>query len=215
MKINYRVILQDGLVLITVSTLFVVALSTGFKSFKKDVDLDAIVLALNQDSKDEFNAIVAKEPGPERLNRKDEFGRTPLMMAAYANYKDLKQREEMDSKRVSWIEILASSGADLNAVDKDGWTPLMFAAWSGMNLSVAKLVELGASVTPADRQGNTALSLAAFRGQVGIVKLLVEKGATKDAVTVKGKKALDLAQDGLKQYPERASEYSQVVELLL
>jgi len=215
MKPNYRLIFQDGLVLVTVSTLFVVALSSGFKKFKKDVDLDPIVLAINQDSKDSFKEIAAKETGPERMNRKDEFGRTPLMMASYANFHDLKQRAEMDSKRVPWVEMLASSGSDLNAVDKDGWTPLMFAAWSGLNATATKLVELGANLNLADHQGNTALTLAAMRGHSEIVKVLLAKGAVKDTATLKGRKALDLAQEGLKQYPERAADYNQILGLLL
>ena len=204
MKPNYRLIFQDGLVLVTVSTLFVVALSSGFKKFKKDVDLDPIVLAINQDSKDSFKEIAAKETGPERMNRKDEFGRTPLMMASYANFHDLKQRAEMDSKRVPWVEMLASSGSDLNAVDKDGWTPLMFAAWSGLNATATKLVELGANLNLADHQGHSE-----------IVKVLLAKGAVKDTATLKGRKALDLAQEGLKQYPERAADYNQILGLLL
>ena len=88
-----------------------------------------------------------------------------LDMAVAANAKDLR--------------VALDHGADLNARDVKGRTPLMFAANSDlMRLDTVKLLmEKGADLNAKNLDGETVLDLARLRGQTPIVELLVEAGA--------------------------------------
>lgn len=225
---KYKNIIQDGFILLVVSTVFVTVVNQSFKPLKKGGDTDPIVTAVAQGKMDAIQEMLGpkgfekakaeytnlQEFQKARANRADNFGRNPLMWAAYANFSDAKQTLELDAKRVSIVEYLGKSGAALDAQDKDGWTALMWAAWSGMPKVAGKLVELGAAVGTADRQGNTALTIASQRGNVDIVELLASKGADKSAVTKDGKNAGAFAKEGLKRYPEKAEAYNRILSLL-
>ena len=58
------------------------------------------------------------------------------------------------------IEPLVQAGADINAVDMRGFTPLHEAAMGGWRETVGVLVELGADVTARDDKGRTAGEIA-------------------------------------------------------
>ncbi|MDA9080615.1 ankyrin repeat domain-containing protein [Candidatus Dependentiae bacterium] len=48
---------------------------------------------------------------------------------------------------------------DLNAVDSDGWTALMYAVTVGDAVCVAKLIEAGADASIKNNDGDTAMAL--------------------------------------------------------
>ena len=58
------------------------------------------------------------------------------------------------------IEYLIKSGADINAQNEKGWTPLMLAASTGAEQVVLPLLQAGAKVNIKSNDGDTALSLA-------------------------------------------------------
>lgn len=58
------------------------------------------------------------------------------------------------------IEPLVQAGADINAVDMRGFTPLHEAAMGGWKDTVETLVELGADVTARDDKGRTPGEIA-------------------------------------------------------
>ena len=65
----------------------------------------------------------------------------------------------------------------MNAVGKDKWTPLHFAARDG-HVDVAKvLLQNGVDLNAATKYKDTALHTAAEKGHFDIVKVLLEKGA--------------------------------------
>ncbi len=75
-----------------------------------------------------------------------------------------------------------ADGADPDARDGDGLTPLMAAACRGRADLVAALLAAGADVLTADRQaGATALHKACQGGSVEVVTLLLDAGAFVDA----------------------------------
>lgn len=80
---------------------------------------------------------------------------------------------------VESIKTLITAGANVNAPQVGGLTPLMSAA-SRMSVAIVKmLLEAGAraSINAKDKDGRTALMLAAERGHAETIKLLLEAGA--------------------------------------
>src|ERR1035441_3203291 len=70
---------------------------------------------------------------------------------------------------------------DKEAKDKNGWTPLHYAAHMSNPGRVALLVQAGADKEAKDERGSTPLHLAAKWGQAGAAAVLVEAGADKEA----------------------------------
>jgi ankyrin repeat protein len=86
---------------------------------------------------------------------------------------------------VSWWELdmaklLLEAGADVNARDEQGNTPLQRAVdegWRG-GLEVAELlVSKGADVSAKNRRGETPLSMAKAKGRKELVEFLRKHGA--------------------------------------
>ena len=87
------------------------------------------------------------------------------------------------------VQRLLAGGADVNARDDTGATPLMYAALYGGSTSVVQLlVDKGAEVNATNSNGSTALMWAA--ANTAKVRLLLEHGAAVDARTTDGTTAL-------------------------
>ncbi|HUT52061.1 MAG TPA: ankyrin repeat domain-containing protein [bacterium] len=76
---------------------------------------------------------------------------------------------------------LLDRGADVNAADEDGCTPLIWAALSGKRETVELLIARGGDVNCKDSDGQTPLHIAATTGDVAMARLLIEKGADVNA----------------------------------
>ena len=123
-----------------------------------------------------------KQPKRKQRPGVDEYGRTPLHYAAAEG-----QVEEV-------IRSL-SDGANPNAQDADGWSPLHFAAQAVSPGSTEALLAAGAKMELKDSFGNTALSKAVFssRGNGSVIQLLRGSGADPYAANSSGVTPLSLA----------------------
>ena len=83
------------------------------------------------------------------------------------------------------VKLLVETGADLDAVGKDG-TPLMFASFAGQLDIVRYLLDSGAEPNKTARSGESSLHAAAIKGHVDVCDVLIRNGAKIDAQTTQG-----------------------------
>eukprot|EP00919_Chromeraceae_sp_WS-2016_P003590 GHVR01008694.1.p1 GENE.GHVR01008694.1~~GHVR01008694.1.p1 ORF type:complete len:123 (+),score=13.34 GHVR01008694.1:185-553(+) len=75
------------------------------------------------------------------------------------------------------VKLLIDIGANVNAKDNKGITPLIVASIEG-HLDVIKLlIDKGADVNDRDNIGTTPLICASNKGHLAVVQLLIDKGA--------------------------------------
>jgi len=92
--------------------------------------------------------------------------------------------------------ILIAAGADVNAGEEDGGTPLFAAIRGDQTEAVSFLLSRGANVNATDNYGTTPLHLAALGNHTKIVSLLLGKGADINVTTKNGKTPLHYAESG-------------------
>jgi ankyrin repeat protein len=81
---------------------------------------------------------------------------------------------------LGWLGLLYQKGANLNAKDRDGNTPLILATIGRWSDGAATLIRLKAQVNAQNRLGETALLKAVQARDLGLTKALVEAGANPD-----------------------------------
>jgi ankyrin repeat protein len=95
----------------------------------------------------------------------------------------------------STVKLLLEKEVDVNVLDKNGKTPLHWAAGRrGYDSIVKLLLEKGVDVNVLDKNGWTPLHYTAESGEYTTVKLLLKKGADVNAQTKDGKTPLYLAE---------------------
>jgi ankyrin repeat protein len=92
------------------------------------------------------------------------------------------------------IDPLVRAGADINAYDDRGFTPIILAAYNGQLATVEALIAHGANACRPDRdQGNTAQMGVAFKGEDAIAARLLKAGCDVNARNHAGQTALMMA----------------------
>jgi len=95
------------------------------------------------------------------------------------------------------LQALITQGVDVNARDKEGWTPLQCTAELGHIRICQLLIQAGADIhAKSSMYGQTALHLAVEFGHLECCKYLIEAGADIHAKNEDGSTPLHLAAEG-------------------
>jgi ankyrin repeat protein len=95
---------------------------------------------------------------------------------------------------LTWIRFLAAKGANVNARNAKGETPLQIASNLGFAEGVEALLQLGAKVDEPNSTGETPLIAATHRRDAGMARALLKAGANPKRNDNSGRSALDYAQ---------------------
>lgn len=135
-----------------------------------------VVFALRIES---YEAAAVLIDSPKLLvNAANPQGETALMMACLRGQQTLAAR-------------LLQRGADLN---RDGWSPLHYAAAGEDERMVVWLLQRGAAVNATAPNGNTPLMMAAQTGASASVEILLAKGADVKRLNGMNLSAADIAE---------------------
>lgn len=116
--------------------------------------------------------------GAKTVDVRDDYGRTPLHVAAFGRHRDA-------------IAALVNAKADLSALERDRYDAVTIAAVADDVATLRLLLQLGASAKlVTSRYDGTALIAAAHLGHDEVVKLLIGAGAPLDHVNNLGWTAL-------------------------
>ena len=111
----------------------------------------------------------------------------PVTGASEMTVKLIAAIRDGDAARVS---ALIAKGAEVNATDANGSTPLMQAAAAAPPEIVRLLLNKGANLGAKDKSGFSPLLVAAYSGHVATVQLLLDKGADPQDADNDGRTAL-------------------------
>lgn len=125
----------------------------------------------------------AKKRGIDIVNRATRDGLKPIHQVAQLVELPLKKEDIQTSTKQQLIlqarlmNILVENGADVNAINEGGFTPLMLAANTG-NLELANyLLSKGADPKVVSKNGYTAYAIAALGGYNDVARALGERMA--------------------------------------
>jgi uncharacterized protein len=118
---------------------------------------------------------------PEAIAWRDEDGRTALIKSIAHG-----------TGHIDVMEMLLAKGADINATDDAGMTPLVFAALHNKPDCLALLISKGADADMKDTRGLTAIGYARKLGHTGMVEAL-ETAQELKRVAAEAARQLELA----------------------
>ncbi len=148
-----------------------------------------LILAMRENALDVMTVLLADRR--TKIDAEAFNGDNALMIACYnGNEKAVK--------------ILLDKGARVN---KDGWTPLHYAAASGNNKIVQMLLDKDAFVNAASPNATTPIMMAARGGHIYTVKLLHDNGADITLKNQRGYSAIDFARENKNTDIAKGLEY--------
>lgn len=142
----------------------------------REVNVDIIAASENGN----LEALRAAIRAGQMIDRRDDEGRTALMIASEKGYSAL-------------VDELIYQRASINARDNKGNTPLILASREGKDEVVGKLLQEGAEFGISNEDGKTALAIAAERGHVGVLRRLVDDRSFPGVESEESKKAFRIS----------------------
>ncbi len=113
---------------------------------------------------------------------------------AYAETNDLHRAAKIgDIEAVTELLKKPDTKVTVNAVDENGFTPLMYASIIGDVSIIEMLLDNGADVNAQNQSGATALMLAAKYNHMKTCKMLVQSGANAKLQTTNRQTAVSIA----------------------
>lgn len=94
---------------------------------------------------------------------------------------------------LTWMQFFISRGANVNARDGKGQTPLVVASGFGFVEGVDLLVQHGAKVDESNNAGETPLIAAVHNRNIGMIRILLKAGASPTRADNSGRSARDYA----------------------
>lgn len=94
---------------------------------------------------------------------------------------------------LTWMQFLIAKGANVNARDVKGITPLVSAVNANFVEAVELLVGKGARLDESNNSGETPLITAVHNRNVAVMRLLLKAGANPDRADNSGRTAKDYA----------------------
>ena len=121
------------------------------------------------------------EPGSQIVNTRDSTsGETALLIVTAR-------------RDLTWMSFLIGKGANVNAGNSRGTTPLQLAVSLGFPEGVELLIAQRARIDVPDSAGETPLISAIHRRNIAIMRLLLKAGADPDRADNSGRSARDYA----------------------
>lgn len=114
------------------------------------------------------------------INGRDALGNTPLIACSHWNMKNAMKR-------------LIEMGADLNAINNEGYGAMIYASEYSDPESVRILLAAGADPNAVNSEGWTPLMCACFLGHYDTAEVLLRGGAALDPVNRLSQSVLDIA----------------------
>jgi ankyrin repeat protein len=144
-------------------------------------NVTAFALAISHGDVEIVKTLVARRLNVNTLARAGTIPAKPLMLAI-----------EYGKEKV--VDFLIESGAQIEAMDENGNTPLIKAVADDRRLRIVRqLLERGANVNAKNHHGVTPLHVAVQSGSERMVNLLLEKQPDLEARTTNGETALLIA----------------------
>ena len=225
-------IITDMLILMAVMGALGYLCNLAMKPFEAVNPTDSLVSLIRKGDGDKTAFHRELEEGqsdnPDFVNTQDLTGRTPLMWAVYAHFNNPERALSKDLERLYYVRaLLKTPRVEASLTDKDQFTALHWAAWSGMPYCSLELLTAGLEIDARDTHGYTPLMLAALRGNAEVVEILLQRGADASLKNGEGKTALELVTESERAYnmrddfkyklifsPEREKSYQRTRALL-
>lgn len=143
---------------------------------KSKLGNSALVYAIQQNSINVSNYLAQSIDFD--VNNENNFGENALMMASFMG----------NARLVKFLIDVRKAN-----VNKDGWSPIHYAAIRGDLEIMTKLIHSGATVDALSPNESTALMFACRYGHIRVVKLLLDNGADLSASNVQDLTPIDFA----------------------
>ena len=120
------------------------------------------------------------------INVTNEFGETPMMVAA--------REGKLDIIKTICTRYKHLKNFNIDQAANDGWTSVCFAAMNGFCASIEMLVKHGAKVDTFDKFGRTPFHWAVRFGNAKVADLLLKLECNHNSKDLDGQTPYDLAE---------------------